>query len=344
MGEAHPPQIHLFTPPHGFFNSLYDILPVVPNVIAVDLGGTNIRAAFFASSDDPRPSNQVKIPTQASEGPEVVVARIIQAIQAVAESSSQPSRIGVGAPGPLDPREGIVLEAPNLPGWVNVPLRALIADHFGCPVVVGNDANLAALAEWRFGAGRGTSDLLYLTISTGIGGGVICDGHLLLGARGLAAELGHMTVQPDGPLCGCGKRGHLEAVASGPAIARRATELIQSGSHSTLAGNVNAPGGLTAEEVGRAAQEGDPLAVRVISEAGEAIGRHLANLVHVFNPEVIVLGGGVSRIGALLFEPMQRALADHVIHPAYLERLRLVPAELGDDAGLIGAMALASVP
>ncbi|MEW6567836.1 MAG: ROK family protein [Chloroflexota bacterium] len=311
------------------------------DLIAVDLGGTSIRVARF-SADGPPPLAQVKTPTQASEGPEAVVRRIIQTIERILPAGATDLRIGVGAPGPLDPRRGIILEAPNLPGWTNFPLRDMLQQHFGLPVAVGNDANLAALGEWRFGAGRGTQDLLYLTISTGIGGGVITDGRLLIGANGLAAELGHMTVDPNGPLCGCGLRGHLEAVASGPAIARRARELIESGRPSTLTAQIEPDGGLTAEAVGEAARLGDPLAREVLAEAGEAIGRHLASLVHAFNPEIIVLGGGVTHVGPLLFEPIERALRAGVLHPAYLQSLRLVPAALGDDAGLIGAMVLES--
>ncbi len=311
------------------------------HVIAVDLGATNIRAARFAA-DDPHPVAQVRIPTLAARGREVVISRILDAIGQVAGDSRVDLRIGIGAPGPLDPRRGIILEAPNLPGWNDVPLRDIVAEAMHCPVAIGNDANLAALGEWRFGAGQGAQDVLYLTLSTGIGGGVICNGRLLEGFHGLAAELGHMTLDRNGPMCGCGKRGHLEALASGPAIARRAVELIRSGEPSSLAQGGDSLTELTAVQVGEAAQAGDPLARRVVREAGEAIGCHLANLMHAFDPEVIVLGGGVSQMGDLIFEPIQNALRAYIIHPYYLHGLRLVPAALGDEAGLIGAMALAS--
>jgi glucokinase len=313
----------------------------VPNLVAVDLGGTSIRAARFAEIA-PRSSLQVKIPTQPASGREGVIRRIIGAIEEVTPGARDGLRIGVGAPGPLDPHQGVILEAPNLPDWIDVPLQAILSDHFHCPVAIGNDANLAALGEWRFGAGQGCHDLLYLTLGTGIGGAVIAGDRLLLGFRGLATELGHMTVDPNGPMCGCGHPGHLEALASGPAIARRALELLEAGQPSVLSEQATSPGGLTAEAIGQAAIAGDLLSRRVVSEAGDAIGRHLANLVHAFNPEVIVLGGGVSRIGPLLFEPIERALHAHVIHQFYLEGLRLEAAALGDDAGLIGAMVLAS--
>lgn len=313
----------------------------MPDLIAVDLGGTSIRAARFSPSGPPALA-QAKTPTQASEGPEAVVRRIVQTIEQVLPPGASDLRVGVGAPGPLDPRRGIIIDAPNLPGWVNLPLRDILQERLGFPVAVGNDANLAALGEWRFGAGRDTQDLLYLTISTGIGGGVIIDGRLLVGHSGLAAELGHMTIDPDGPLCSCGLRGHLEALASGPAIARRARELIEGGRPSSLAERLRADGRITAEAVGEAAVSGDLLARQVLDEAGEAIGLHLASLLHAFDPEIIVLGGGVMKVGPLLFEPIERALRAHVLHPAYLQGLRLVPAALGDEVGLIGAMVLAS--
>ena len=312
----------------------------MPTVVAVDLGGTNIRAAIFPTAEA-KPTAVARAPTLATEGPEAVIDRIIAAIQEVASGIEGGMRIGLGAPGPLDPKRGLVIEAPNLPGWVNIPLRDRLEQHFECPVALGNDANLAGLGEWRHGAGRGAHNLLYLTLSTGIGGGVIVDNRLLVGAHGLAAELGHMTVRPDGPLCGCGQRGHLEAVASGPAIARRARERLAAGEASALRAALDRDRDITAEDVGRAALAGDPLAIAVVAEAGAAIGTHLANLLHVFNPEVIVLGGGVSQIGAPLFGPIEQALRENVMHPAYLEGLRLERAALGDDAGLIGAMVLA---
>lgn len=309
----------------------------MPDLIAVDLGGTNIRVARFGAAAPP-PIDLEKTPTLAPEGPEAVVGRMVTLIERMTAGSGGPGRIGVGAPGPLDPLRGVVLEAPNLPGWTNFPLRDRLAEHFGCPVGVGNDANLAALGEWRFGAGRGSRHLLYLTIGTGIGGGVIIDGRMLLGARGLGGELGHMTVDPNGPPCACGARGHLEGMACGPAIARAAAQRLAQGAASALR---DLPAPLTAEAIGQAARDGDDLARQVVAQAGEAIGLHLANLVHAFDPEVIVLGGGVAQIGAPLFEPLERALRAHILHPHYLEGLTVLPAALGDDAGLVGAMALA---
>jgi glucokinase len=310
-------------------------------IIAVDFGGTNIRVAYFPTAKPP-PKKQSKSPTHASEGPEAVIARLIVAIQAMIPKKHESLRIGVGSPGPLDPVRGIIYNAVNLPGWVNIPLKEKLETHFSCPVDVGNDANLAALGEWRFGAGRGTNNLVYLTISTGIGGGVIIDGRLLVGAQGLGAEVGHITVEPGGPVCGCGQHGHLEAVAAGPAIARRAMELLEAGRSSILNEKLETAEPLTSADVGKAANQGDTLAREIIEYAGEKIGRAMADLAHLFNPEIFILGGGVSQIGPLLFESVERALRSYVMDSAYVEDLRVLPAALGDDAGLIGAMVLAS--
>src|SRR5205085_3271914 len=176
------------------------------------------------------PTTKTKIPTQAMRGVEAVLQRIEAAIREVAgDQLDQIAGIGMALPGPLDPHTGVLIEAPNLPGWENLPLQSMMAKRVGQPVFIGNDANLAALGEWKFGAGRGHDDVLYLTVSTGIGGGVISNGHMLVGARGLAAGGGHMLAIPDGPLCGCGQRGHLEAVASGTAIARVARAKLKAG-------------------------------------------------------------------------------------------------------------------
>ncbi len=310
-------------------------------IIAVDFGGTNIRAAYFPSPQPP-PVSQNKTATLASEGPNAVITRLIQAIESQIPKGAVDLRIGIAAPGPLDPRTGVILSAPNLSGWTNIPLRDQLSEHFGVPVFLGNDANAAALAEWRFGAGQGTGNMIYLTISTGIGGGVIADGRLLLGAHGLAGELGHITMDLNGPTCGCGIKGHIEAIAAGPALARNATAQLEAGQLSTLKETLSAQGKITSIDIGKAAQAGDELALSVIEEAGLLIGHHLGDLAHIFNPEVFILGGGVSLLGDLIFEPIKRSLREHVMDPAYLDGVRVLPAALGDDAGLVGAMVLAS--
>jgi glucokinase len=309
-------------------------------VVAVDFGGTNIRSAFFPA-ESIQPIKQIKIKTKAEEGPEAVINRMVGAIEEVAPTQREGLRIGIASPGPLDPFRGIILSTANLPGWESIPLAEQISTRMHCPVVINNDANLAALGEWKHGAGRGVNDLIYLTISTGIGGGVITQGRMLLGARGLAGELGHMRVTQDGPMCGCGQRGHIEAIASGTSIARIVRNRINAGEASILTDMIEDLEELESVNIGIAAQEGDALAISAIENAGKAIGSHIASLVHAFNPDRIIIGGGVSQLGDLLFTPIRKTLTEEIIHPAYLQDLKVVPAELGDDAGLIGAMVLA---
>ena len=203
-----------------------------------------------------------------------------------------------------------------------------------------NDANLAGLAEYRFGAGKGHHDVLYITVSTGIGGGVIIEDRLLQGYHGLAAELGHSIIDPNGPLCSCGYNGHLEAFSSGPAIVKYVLGELQAGTTSSLP----LPGqDLTAQDVAEAAQKGDALAIKAYSRAGEYLGIGVASFLHAFDPSIVIFGGGVSQVGNLLFDSFHISLRKHVFHPRYLEGLVISMAELGDDAGLFGARALAEL-
>ncbi|MEJ2605714.1 MAG: ROK family protein [Anaerolineales bacterium] len=310
--------------------------------MAVDLGGTHIRAAYFPKFEA-SPATLTKVETLASEGPDAVIERITQAIESQIPDGVEIRnlRIGIGAPGPLDPATGVVLDAPNLPGWVDFHLVDRMRAHFDCPIALGNDANMAALGEWRFGAGIDTQNLVFLIIGTGIGGGIINAGQLITGTCGLAGEVGHVSITSDGPRCGCGQSGHVEALAAGPAIARRAMAKLADGQASTLREKYEAEGSIRSEDIGRAAGEGDSLALETLEETGDILGRHLANLAHIFNPEIFVLGGGVSQIGEPFFQPIRAAFRKYVMHPAYLEGLRIVPATLGDDGGLVGAMILA---
>jgi glucokinase len=312
--------------------------------IGVDIGGTSIRAARFAGENH-EPASKTKIATQAAKGAETILQRLELAVREVAGDDLQEiAAIGIAAAGPLDPNAGVVLSAPNLPGWENLPLRRMMAERLARPVYIGNDANLAALGEWKFGAGQGHMDVLYLTISTGIGGGVISAGQLLVGARGLATEVGHMLAVPDGPLCGCGQRGHLEAVASGTALARLARVKLKAGdgAESKLwelcAGDLDT---ITGALVGQAAQAGDEFARRLVVEAGTFVGRTVASLLHCFNPSVVICGGGVSMLGDVILEPIRAAVRQYAMSEAYWKHCQIVPAALGDDAGLIGAGVLA---
>ncbi len=302
--------------------------------IAIDVGGTQIRVAIYPKGES-RPVKQKRIPTQGNNQPPL--DRLIDLLAELWPTGDQVCAIGMAAPGWVNPQMGVIYLAPNIPGWENLPLAPILSKRFNVPVRLGNDANLALVGEWRYGAGRGHHNLLYLTISTGIGGGVICNDRLLLGEHGLAAELGHVTIMLDGPVCGCGQRGHLEAVASGTAIARYVAEQLQQGVPSSLS-EIAKP---TGRDISMAAEQGDPLAKSALARAGTYLGYALANYLHIFNPSIVILGGGVSRSGSLLIEPMRAALSERIISPEYLQGLTITTVELGDDAGLMGALALA---
>lgn len=303
-------------------------------LISIDIGGTRMRAACFPQNSY-TPNRIERIFTQGDGQPPL--ERLLALVKSVWPQDGCVLAIGVAAAGPVDPFAGTILEAPNIPGWIDLPLRQILASQFGVTVVIGNDANLAALGEWKLGAGKGHHHLIYITVSTGIGGGVICDDRLLLGVRGLAAELGHITVLPDGPLCGCGQRGHLEAVASGPAIARWVEEEISQNVPSML------PAGqpLNAQAVADAALKGDELSVAALARAGSFLGKAIADYLHIFNPTAVILGGGVTRSGRFLLDPLHASLEEHVFSLHYLQNLIIDTAQLGDDAGLMGALSLA---
>ena len=300
--------------------------------IAVDIGGTHIRvAAYEPNSTKPIAHHRTKsLATQPG-----VFDRLVKAIEHVWQKDV--TAIGIASPGPLDPHTGMILETPNIKEWVNFSLAPKLSEHFGVPVHLDNDANMAGLAEWKYGAGVGHHDLVYLTISTGIGGGVITNNELLQGSRGMGAELGHMTVLADGPLCGCGQHGHIEAISSGTAIARYVKEQIDGGQKSTLRSHPN----LTTVQIADAALIGDPLAKSAFDRAGYYLGIAVANFLAIFDPSIVVFGGGVSQVGDLLFKPFEESLHSHVFHPHYLDDLVITKAALGDDAGLLGALALA---
>jgi len=309
--------------------------------LAVDLGGTRLRVAV--TDEGFRLSGRQEEATALPEGPEGVVRQIGRMVdRALTDSGVAQARIrgvAVGSPGPLDAKLGVIHGAPNLTGWTKVPLKRMLEERLGLPVAVVNDANAAALAEHHLGAGRGTRDFVYLTISTGIGGGVIVNGQLLEGVSGTAGELGHTTIDRHGPVCKCGNIGCLEALASGTAIGERFQQGLQGGrrsSASTWLGGEAA----SAADVARAAQEGDSFALEVLTDASEALGFGVLNCIHTFNPEVIALGGGVTRAGPLLFDPMMR-IVERYAFPVPRDDVRIVPAELGDDVGLAGAACVA---
>ncbi|HKJ39122.1 MAG TPA: ROK family protein [Anaerolineales bacterium] len=301
--------------------------------IAVDIGGTHIRVAAY-EPDSITPVAHQRTKSQANTPG--VYDRLAEAIRSVWQDG-EVTAIGIASPGPLDPYTGVILDTPNIPEWDNFPLVEKLTEQFGVPVHLDNDANMAALAEWQYGAGVGHHDLVYLTISTGIGGGVISSDRLLQGFHGMGAELGHMLIDPNGPPCGCGHNGHIESYSSGPSIVRYFNEQIDTGKKSSLQTHPN----LGTAELAEAALTGDTLAISAFNQAGHYLGIAVANFLAIFDPSILVFGGGVSQVGDLLFKPFEESLRQHVFHPHYLDDLVITKAALGDDAGLLGALALA---
>ncbi len=310
-------------------------------VIGVDLGGTKIYTVLAGA--DGRVLTAVKVPTEAAGGRDHVLKRIMQTMEQVREQAGVPGRLVratvVGAPGPLDASRGVVYQAPNL-GWQNVPLTQLMEEATGIPARLENDANLAALGEHVYGAGRGETDLVYITVSTGIGSGMILDGRLYRGVGGGAGEIGHMTVLPDGPPCSCGNRGCLEAMASGSAIAREARSLVAQGKGKAILAAGGGRPEVDAEAVSAAAAAGDPEAIFIIAEAARFLGIGLANVLNLLNPALVILGGGAMKIGSVVFEGARSEMQKRALAAAY-DRVKLVPAQLGGRAGAMGAVALA---
>lgn len=362
----------------------------LPLVVGVDLGGTQIRTAVLRG---PTLLSRVSLLTGEDPAPDRILPRIFNAIQeTLGEAGAtleQIAGIGIAAPGPLDYKTGVIFTPPNLAGWDRVPLGDIFTEQFHVPIFVENDAHTAGLGEYMFGAGRGASNIVYLTISTGIGGGVIIDGEILEGANGSAGELGHMTIDWHGERCNCGNIGCLESIASGTGIARQANEAIHAGEgiellafartmlrhsstvpdrsalptqgddastvelHSSLfKGRDELKAGsqtgseqqgeqlhVNARTVALAAEAGVPLARAIIQNAAEALGVGLVNIIHCFNPEIIILGGGVTQMGPMLMEPALRVVQERAMKFPR-ECVRVVQAQLGADAGLIGAGAL----
>lgn len=316
---------------------------------AIDLGGTKILAGIFEVPDGPPgtpirgPLARRKIPTRPEDGPDTVISRMAGLLedlareattagQALSMEGSALSAVGVASPGPLDPRTGVVVQAPNL-GWRDVPLGGRLAERLGSPIQVDHDCNLAALAEWsvRAAAGRRADPLIYVTVSTGIGAGIVIGGKVFHGHRGAAGELGHLTLAPTGPACNCGNRGCLEALASGTALARRAREALNPGRE------------MTAAELAGARDAGDRQAADLLTEAAEWLGLGLAAASALIDPELIVLGGGLLGLGPGFVAAARDVMRARLMPRAWEGNVPPVePARLGEDASLIGAALVAA--
>ncbi|ACL70354.1 ROK family protein [Halothermothrix orenii] len=310
--------------------------------VGVDLGGTKILTALADARG--KIVAKKKLPTEARKGEEKVIQNIVSSIDAVLQekglSREDVITLGVGSPGPLNTQEGIIYLAPNL-GWRNVHIKDILEEETGIPVILENDANAAALGEKWFGAGQDVDNLIYITVSTGIGGGIIINKKIFHGINDGAGEVGHMVIEPGGPVCGCGNRGCFEAVASGTAINKMGREAVKE-NKATLLMELSGgdPEKIDGSLIARAARQGDEVARKIWDKAGYYLGIGLANLLNIFNPEMIILGGGVMNAGDLIMEPMKKSLKDHALESAF-NSVEIRQAELGNDTGVIGAVAVA---
>lgn len=311
-------------------------------IIGLDIGGTKISCVIGTRGG--QILNRATIPTEVERGPGPAIKKAIEKIHEILKSSgaelNEVEGMGIGAPGPLDPNSGTIFATPNMPAWNGVCLKEIFGKEFEVPIAVDNDANAAALGEKVFGAGKEVNGLFYFTVSTGIGGGLIIDGKIYHGASFDAAEVGHMTILPDGPKCGCGKQGCLEALASGTAIARRAKEKVKDNPGSLIlklvGGDLNL---INASVVREAAAKGDILAKEIWEEAGRYLGIGVANVLNLINPQMVIIGGGVAKAGELLFRPMRESAAREAFGRTF-ESCKIVPSELGDMVGDLGAISL----
>jgi glucokinase len=303
--------------------------------VGLDVGGTKAAGSLVTEEGEVLARHVAETPAEDVDATMDTLYDVIETLR----KEGDPVAVGIGGAGMVDFDAGVMRYAPNL-AWRELPIRDMVADHTGLSCVLDNDANAACWGEYRFGAARGYRFVLLLTLGTGIGGGIVTDGALYRGVHGFAAEVGHVVVEPDGPLCGCGNRGCFEQVASGQALDRLGKEAAQAhpdGLIATVAGSEAVSGRHVTEAAGR----GDEVARRIIEEVGIRLGVGIAGLVNVLDPEVVVVGGGVADIGPMLLDPAREAYRATVLAPDHRPGVPIVPAALGNDAGAIGAAALA---
>lgn len=313
-----------------------------PFVLGLDIGGTKLAAGVSTLTGEVLGWQREL--TRREEGPQAVMARLIEMGRRAVEEAGVPwsevKAAGIGCGSPLNRHTGVVQSPFHLPDWVDVPVTQMVTEALGVPAFLDNDANAAALGEYRFGAGRGVTNMTYLTVSTGVGGGVILDGRLWQGERDAAGEIGHTAVVWNGRVCRCGRPGCLEAYASGTGIADRAQEAVLAGEASVLTDLAGGVTQITAETVVAAARLGDPLATRLWEETVQILAAGIANAVNVLAVELVVLGGGVTGAGDLLFEPVRKLVRSQVVRPL-ADVIDVVPAQLGHQVGVLGAAAVA---
>jgi glucokinase len=308
----------------------------------VDLGGTKI--LVLIANDGAEVLGSRRVATEAPQGPQHVVRRIVEAVRQVAMEAkvelSELSAVGISAPGPIDTVDGIITDPPNLPGWHNVPLGSILREHLNLPTVLENDANCAAIGEHLFGAGVGYRHMIYVTVSTGVGGGLIIENELYSGTSGAAGEVGHLVVAEVGPTCGAGHIGCLEAYASGTAIAARAREMVAAGELPLTAKLAEQDPPLSAKTVYQAGLQGEAAALALIERAGRFLGIGLASLINTFNPQAIVLGGGLMNMGDTILGPAVETARTRTFAQSFTD-VRIVEGELGERGAALGAIAVA---
>jgi len=304
-------------------------------IVGVDLGGTTFTVGLVDESG--KIIKRLTRETHVEEGKDRVMERIAEAVNDV--TTEDVEYVGIGSPGSIDRDRGIVRFSPNFPDWWDVPLADEIERRTGKKVFIENDANSFVLGEKWFGAGKNYDHIVALTLGTGIGGGVITHGRLLTGSTGIGAELGHIVIEPNGPVCGCGVRGCLEAVASGTAIKKFAMESYKKFPDSKIFAMAGGPDKVTPKDVFEAVLLGDRLATLIRDRVVDALARAIASYVHTFNPQVIIIGGGISRAGDVLFDPLNEKVNDYVM-PSFLGTFKIVRSKLLDDAGVLGAVSI----
>ncbi len=307
-------------------------------VAGIDMGATHI--SLMIANCAAQPIREAEIAINIADGPEHCLNQADALLHEVAEGAGIEIKdllaIGIGVPGPIQSEAGMVVAPPIMPGWDRFPIRATLEKRWGCPISLNNDAELGAVGEWAYGAGRSTRNLAYIKVGTGVGAGLLLDGHTYRGASGSAGEIGHLTMDVDGELCTCGNRGCLETLASGPAIARRAQRDAASGKQTQLALQDNGAA-LTARDVAAAASRGDLLSQQIIVEAGKHLGIAIAGLVNLINPNMIVVGGGVAQIGDFFLEPVRHEVRRRSL-PASVRVVQITTALLGRRSCAIGAV------
>jgi glucokinase len=310
------------------------------HAIGIDIGGTKIAGALVDAEG--QILKDLRVPTPA-EDPNALVDAVVGLIEELSKGQ-EVLGAGIAAAGFIDADQANIIYAPNL-SWRNEPFKAKLEARLSIPVIIENDANAAGWAEYRYGAGKGYKHMIMLTIGTGVGGAVITDGKMLRGGFGIAGELGHLRIVPDGILCGCGQKGCLESYGSGTALLKAAKDLAASESQegARLRELEASAGKLTGHEVYQAILESDPGALRILAELGSWLGQAIASLTAVLDPEVVVIGGGVSAAGDLLLNPIREAYLKHLPAQGFRPELRISAAEFVNDAGVVGAADLARV-